>query len=185
MNKTTLQNTSANAPTLRKFRWFWPWQDQQEEEWLQEMARTGWHLRTSDGVGLYTFAKGEPAEVVYRLDYTHLQKNEKAQYLQLFQDADWEYVGEMNGWQYFRKPVTAGQTAEIFTDSESKIQKYRRFLYATIPMLPIYLLLLLVLEDQTHPVLMGMVIGVLTGVVLLLAVIAFKVYRRIGQLKKL
>jgi hypothetical protein len=72
---------------IRKKRWFWPWQDQQEEEWLREMARTGWYLEKADWVGSYTFEQGEPADVVYRLDYNDALKKDKEHYLQLFRDA--------------------------------------------------------------------------------------------------
>ncbi|HLE51739.1 MAG TPA: hypothetical protein VI755_06730 [Anaerolineales bacterium] len=27
---------------IRKFRWFWPWQDENEEAWLKEMSQEGW-----------------------------------------------------------------------------------------------------------------------------------------------
>jgi hypothetical protein len=43
----------------------------------------------------------------------------------------------MAGWQYFRKPVRAGEPAEIYTDAESKIRKYRRLLgYLIIIVMP-------------------------------------------------
>ncbi len=40
----------------------------------------------------------------YRLDYL-VAPRDKADYLQLFLDAGWAYLGEMNSWQYFHKPV--------------------------------------------------------------------------------
>jgi len=27
--------------SIRKFRWFWPWQDENEEIWLREMSQEG------------------------------------------------------------------------------------------------------------------------------------------------
>ncbi len=30
--------------TRCKFRWFWAWNDDREEEWLGSMSREGWHL---------------------------------------------------------------------------------------------------------------------------------------------
>ena len=171
--------------TTRKFKWFWPWQDEQEEEWLRDLALTGLHLRSSDGVGFYTFEHGQPAEIVYRLDYNTLAKKDKEQYLQLFRDAGWEYVGEMNSWQYFRKPVDAGNSDEIFTDNESKIEKYKRFLYTTLVMLPIYMMFIVVFDINERPFLYGMVLGFFTVCVILLSGIAIKVYLRMQQLKKL
>lgn len=180
-----MQKTIVGQSKTRRFRWFWPWQDQQEEEWLHELALTGLHLRSSDGAGFYTFEQGEPAEIVYRLDYNALQKKDKELYLQLFRDAGWEYVGEMNGWQYFRKLVEPGKTAEILTDNESKIQKYKRFLYETLAFIPIYLIFFFILDINERPVLYGILLGFFAMVTLLFGVIAVKVYQRMGQLKKL
>lgn len=114
--------------TITKTRWFWPWQDDKEEAWLEEMSTSGWHLTAVKLMGRYTFKKGVPRRCIYRLDYMWMDKKKFADYLQIFQDAGWEYIGEMSNWRYWRKPVAAGETAEIFTDNESKIKKYQRVL---------------------------------------------------------
>lgn len=113
---------------LKKRKWFWPWQDEEEEAWLGEMALAGWHLSRVDLLGSYTFRYGEPNRVVYRLDYMPAKKGDFQDYLQMFQDAGWEYVGEMSNWRYWRKQAAAGEQIEIFTDAESKVRKYRRLL---------------------------------------------------------
>ena len=51
---------------IRKFRWFWPWQDQQEEAWLTEMSQSGWHLVSMAGPAVYTFERGETRLYFYR-----------------------------------------------------------------------------------------------------------------------
>jgi hypothetical protein len=112
--------------SMRKFRWFWPWQDDVEEAWLGAMSSEGWHLSKLGFGGIYQFLKGSPSNFMYRLDFRSNSRKEKDQYIQLFQDAGWEYIGEMFFWQYFRKPVKSGEEAEIFTDNESKILKYHR-----------------------------------------------------------
>jgi hypothetical protein len=120
---------TTTSTTIRKFRWFWPWQDENEEAWLESMAETGWHLAAVQLFGKYTFRQGEPGHVAYRLDYMPTRnRTELEGYLQVFQDAGWNYVGEMSNWRYWRKAVQPGETAEIFTDNESKIRKYRRLL---------------------------------------------------------
>jgi hypothetical protein len=53
------------------------------------------------------FAHGAPRDDVNRLDCL-VSKADYEEYKQLFQDAGWELVGEMMGWQYFRKPAGAG-----------------------------------------------------------------------------
>ena len=111
---------------VTKFKWFFAWQDEEEENWLHEMALQGWHLIGFSFPTLYRFEKGEPNNVFYRLDYKTSPRRDMDAYLQLFKDTGWEYCGEMAGWQYFSKEPKAGETLEIFTDDESKIAKYRR-----------------------------------------------------------
>ncbi len=128
-----MENTIA-----RKFKWFWPWQDEQEEGWLRKMSQQGWHLRPVGGqvrvgrwhlpvglLGIYSFVVGEPMDYVYRLDYQPSLKD-KQDYLQLFHDAGWESIGAREGWRYFRKEGGPEEVIEIFTDGESKIGKYKR-----------------------------------------------------------
>ena len=113
---------------MKRTRWFWPWQDEKEETWLEEMSTTGWHLTSVQLPCFYTFDQGKPQRNVYRLDYMLMKKVKLDEYLQIFRDAGWEYVGEMSNWRYWRKQVVNGEAAEIFTDNESKIRKYQRML---------------------------------------------------------
>lgn len=123
-----MEATKNNTTTIKRTRWFWPWQDEKEEGWLEEMSQTGWHLKSVQLPCVYTFAKGEPCRNAYRLDYMLMKKDQLDEYLQIFQDAGWEYVGEMSNWRYWRKRVANGEIPEIFTDNESKIKKYQRML---------------------------------------------------------
>jgi len=114
--------------TIRKIKWFFPWQDEQEEAWLRSMSQKGWHLSSVGLPCIYRFRTGKQIDYVYRLDYQTFPKKDKQEYQQLFRDAGWEYIGEMSAWQYFRKEVKEAEPPEIFTDVESKIAKYRRIL---------------------------------------------------------
>ncbi|MFC2072194.1 DUF2812 domain-containing protein [Chloroflexota bacterium] len=127
--------------TIRKFKWFWPWQDEQEEAWLRNMSQKGWHLSSLELPCIYRFRTGEPRDYVYRLDYQRFPKKDKQEYQQLFRDAGWEYICEMSSWpQYFRKEAREGETPEIFTDIESKVAKYKR----VMAFLAFYVLILIV-----------------------------------------
>jgi hypothetical protein len=113
---------------VKKFRWFWPWQDEAEEAWLGEMSQKGYHLSSVGLLGRYTFSIAGPRDYVYRLDYQTFPEKDKQEYLQLFRDAGWEHIGEMSAWQYFRKGAKQRELNEIFTDVESKVAKYKRVL---------------------------------------------------------
>jgi hypothetical protein len=113
--------------TRRIFKWFWAWQDEREETWLESLSREqGLHLASIAPFGVYTFNVGPPRAMIYRLDYQYLKGQDEPAYLQLFEDAGWEHVGQMSNWHYFRRPEVPGQPREIHTDRESKAAKYRR-----------------------------------------------------------
>ena len=118
--------------TITKFKWFWAWDDEKEEIWLSNMAREGWHLKELGLPGNYTFESGEPREDHYRMDFITNRRNYQ-NYIQLFKDAGWEHLGELGGWQYFRANAEENAIPEIYTDKDSKIQKYQRLItYLTI-----------------------------------------------------
>lgn len=170
--------------TIRKFRWFWPWQDENEEAWLREMSQEGWHLDSVGLLGQYTFTAGHPQDYVYRLDYINPAKDKPA-YLQLFRDAGWEHVGEMTNWQYFRKQVQEGEAPEIFTDVETKVEKYRRLLAFEV----IILIVLVVTTRGSFPYfapIWQLSLRVLLTLLLMVHLfIAIRTWRRINQLKRL
>ena len=140
----------AKKVKVRKL--FFIWQDEDEERWLEEMARNGLHLASVSSFGRYTFQQGKPREFVYRLDYQEKMKQEMQDYYQLFRDAGWEFVGERSFFKYFRKPRRAGEVNEIFTDNRSKIAKYKRillfFLISLIGICPAFILTLTQLNNN-------------------------------------
>jgi hypothetical protein len=105
----------------------WAWNDEKEELWLGEQEKAGWRLARILPWG-YTFARSAPADMAYRVDFGPGRRNDRSEYFGLFRDAGWEHVGERGLWQFFRKPVVGAEVPEIFTDTESRIAKYRRLL---------------------------------------------------------
>ncbi len=124
--------------TIKKFHWYWAWDDEKEEAWLREQSLAGLHLKDVSFPSVYTFEQGKPSDNVYRLDYFYDRKDMPA-YLQVFEDAGWEYLGEMSGWQYFRTESVDGEAPEIYSDNASKAKKYERLILYLVIFLPIYL----------------------------------------------
>jgi hypothetical protein len=168
--------------TIKKFKWFWAWNDEKEEAYLREMALEGWHFQSVTFPGYYIFEKGEPRNDFYRLDFLSNYKD-KENYLQLFEDAGWGHVGEYGSWQYFRKTALEGETPEIFTDNESKIKKYSRVITFLVVIFPIYSIILINLNKAE-----GLFYEIVTFIcflfVILYAYAMVMLLRRIGQLKK-
>jgi predicted phosphoadenosine phosphosulfate sulfurtransferase len=89
-----------NQTNIRKAKWFWPWQDEQEEAWLEQMSRQGLHLKQAHIAAFYDFVQGSSQNYTYRLDFQDsLKPKNKDEYLRLFTDAGWEHLGQMGGWQ--------------------------------------------------------------------------------------
>ncbi|UCD98247.1 MAG: DUF2812 domain-containing protein [Chloroflexota bacterium] len=171
--------------TLRKFKWFWAWQDEAEEAWLREMAKNGWHLSQIVFPTVYEFRSGELKDIVYRLDYRAHWRMEKDDYMQLFQDSGWEHVQETAGWHYFRQLTHAGEDLEIFTDAESKIDKYQRLL-TFLGILALPLIVLIINFRNPPPYDWFSPIRVIMVLIFVLYVYAFiRILMRINQLKRI
>jgi hypothetical protein len=123
---------------MKKFRWFWAWQDEQEAAWLRQMSKEGWHFKSRSVLGSYLFEQGVPVDYVYRLDF-FVNRKDVSSDLQIFKDNGWEHVGEVSGWQYFRIKNTSSNLPNIFNDNLSKSKKYERLLLFLTIFLPIYL----------------------------------------------
>jgi hypothetical protein len=113
-----------SASVVRKYKLWFVWQDEEHQQWLERMAREGLHLRATNAIGMHTFVRGAPADMVYRWD---VQKG-TPHYLQLFRDAGWEHVASTMGWHCWRKARQAGATPEIFTDTAGKLARNGRIL---------------------------------------------------------
>lgn len=99
--------------TVRK--WFWVWDFEKEEQWLNLMAQEGWLL---DGVkfAAYRFVRCEPGDYAVRLEMHACDGD----YIDFMRQTGAEYVGRMAQWVYFRKK-TADGPFDLFSDLESRI----------------------------------------------------------------
>lgn len=103
----------AERKTIRK--WFWVWDFDREERWLNQMAMQGWAL-AEVGFCRYTFEKCEPGEYVVRLQ---MQKNDP-DYVAFLEEIGAEYVGRIVQWIYVRRRAEKGPF-ELFSDTQSRL----------------------------------------------------------------
>ena len=104
--------------TIRK--WFWVWDFEKEERWLNEMAMSGWAL-VSVGWCRYTFEACEPGEYTIRLEMRGADEG----YMSFMQETGAEFIGRLFGWIYFRKRSEEG-SFDLYSDIDSRISHLSR-----------------------------------------------------------
>ena len=153
------------------------------------MSQAGYHLSSIGLPGFYEFTLGKPVSYVYRMDYQLFHKKDRTEYLQLFKDAGWEYLGEMSAWQYFRKEAVPGALTEIYTDADSKIAKNKRI----ITYMSIFCLILAVLavnipggilKNESYPWWSYIPLAIVISVITLLLYAIVRLVFRIRQLNR-
>jgi hypothetical protein len=91
-------------------KWFWVWDFEKEEVWLNKMAGKGLHL-CNIGFCKYTFEEGVPGEYTIRLEM--LEKSpgnvESKQYIRFIEETGAEHIGSFFRWVFFRKKAGGGR----------------------------------------------------------------------------
>lgn len=101
---------------LKKVRkWFWLWEFEEEERWLNQMADSGWALEKV-GFAVFYFRPCQPGEYIIR---TEMRDKDDA-YVAFVEETGAEYVGRMAKWIYFRRKTELGDF-RLFSDLESQI----------------------------------------------------------------
>lgn len=169
------------AETKKVFKLFAYWQDTKEEEWLNQMAKDGWLLK--DYRFFYFFEKSEPGNYVYKTDYKTLKNTDFQEYKAIFKDAGWEHAAQFAGWHYFRTKTDNGVLPDIYSDSDSRIQKYtsvlRTISLAYFALVAIFLLFLLNPESDVS----DFTKGIFTGILGASAVVIWSVLLKVKKLK--
>jgi hypothetical protein len=105
------------------FRWWWGWNPETIESWLEREEGLGWNLVDISSLGVnYSFIRGESRKVAYRFDF---QAKAGYDYRRLLEDAGWSLVNEGSGWYYWRQEYS-GRKPEMFTDVESLLDRNKR-----------------------------------------------------------
>ena len=134
----------------RVFRYYTIADWEREQNWLTDMASQGWRFLKTNGF-FYTFERCEPENVAYRLDYSGLREGDRGDYYAMLRDYGWEYLQDINGFSYFRKPADGvlKEELELFSDGESRIKMIKKFLVAKMPLA--YLIFLAVILVNAKP----------------------------------
>lgn len=108
------------------YKWFWAWEFDKEEKWLNEMAAKGLTLSSMHFIK-YVFEETEPGEYQVRIELldnapTHA---ESESYIRFVEETGAEQVASWVNWVYFRKK-TADGPFELFSDNSSRIRMLNR-----------------------------------------------------------
>ncbi len=106
--------------TKKVTKWFWVWDYEKEELWLNAMAQEGWALQRV-GFCTYYFERTEPGEYIVRLE---CRKKDEG-YVSFVTDMGAEYIGRVAMWIYFRRKSDLGEF-ELNSDLDSRIEQLTR-----------------------------------------------------------
>lgn len=109
-------------------KWFWPWNFEKEEKWLNEMSSKG-HQLVAVEFCKYIFEASIKDKYAYRLELLENMPSsrESISYIGFLEETGVEYIGSVARWAYFRKEVT-NTPFEIYSDIDSKIKHYKRIM---------------------------------------------------------
>lgn len=109
-------------------KWFWAWNFDKVEKWLNEMASIGLCLSSASFLR-YEFEDCLPGEYNFRLEMLEYLPDhpESRQYISFIEDTGAEHVTSFMRWVYFKKK-TADGPFDLFSDSTSKIRHLNRLL---------------------------------------------------------
>lgn len=171
---------------MRIFKFFF--NDAKEEQWINDMANQGWHLKKIQ-FSFYYFEQGEQGEYEYRLEVldSFIKGKDMKEYLDFTECAGIELVQKHLNWLYFRQHKSKG-SFELYSDASSKLTYFNRMLSIYYPLIFINLLAfstndVFALGELTYN--LSFFISILNLLaVILLSIVTFKVIKRKRILKK-
>ena len=103
-------------------KWFWAWEFDKEEQWLNDMAAKGKAL-VSARYATFEFEDSAPGEYAVRLEMLENSPTspEGQQYIEFVEGTGAECVGTVMKWVYFRKK-TADGPFELHGDNATRIK---------------------------------------------------------------
>ncbi len=115
-------------------KWFWAWEFDEEEQWLNDMAKLG-KVLVSVRYVTYEFEDSAPGEYVIRLEMLENAPCSDAgrQYVSFVEETGAEYIGRMMRWVYFRKKIADGPF-ELHGDNATRRKHLQRILRLLIPL---------------------------------------------------
>ena len=108
------------------YKWFWGWEFDKEEKWLNEMASKGLTLASMHFIK-YIFEETDPGEYQVRVELLEKKPThpESEAYIRFVEETGAEQVASWIDWVYFRKK-TADGPFELYSDNTSRLKMLNR-----------------------------------------------------------
>ena len=115
-------------------KWFWAWEFDKEEQWLNDMAAQGKAL-VSARYATYEFEDCQPGEYAIRLEMLEKfpSSQESQQYIEFVESTGAEFVGKVMKWVYFRKKKELGDF-ELHGDNATRIRHLKGIMTLLLPL---------------------------------------------------
>ena len=160
--------------------WWWGWNPEKIEDWLEEMELEGWNL-VSVGFAyvVFKFEKGESRKIRYCVDY---QVNVGNNYFELFKEDGWELADDkIIPWYIWRKPYE-NERPSIYTDTKSLIERNNRLIKTVGILVPLEIFIFYLLLEHNSGIVGALIFIVL--IITFLGYVAAQLYRYNKRLEK-
>lgn len=115
-------------------KWFWAWEFDKEERWLNDMAAQGKAL-VSARYATYEFENSAPGEYAVRLEMLENSPDseEGQQYIEFVESTGAEFVGKVMKWVYFRQKKALGEF-QLHGDNATRSKHLKRIISLLLPL---------------------------------------------------
>lgn len=105
---------------IKVFKWWWAWDYEMIENWLEEMEGQGWTLIDTNLKGVFfNFERSKPAKARYCIDY---QTKLTPEYIRIITDDGWKLYPVGMGWYILRKEYEDVRP-DLYNDFDSLITR--------------------------------------------------------------
>lgn len=109
-----------------RHKWFWVWEFDREEKWLNEMSAKGYEL-VDVGFATFYFERCTPGQYTVRLEMLDRFPGsyESGNYIHFVEETGAKYVGSVLGWVYFKRESSMGEF-QLYSDHKGKLAHLNR-----------------------------------------------------------
>jgi len=168
---------------MKSLRFFFIWQDDKEEAWLNNLSTKGQRLDSVSFPFTYHFSSDSSKRYIHHLNTLKGPETSAEAFKETFQKFGWKHIGRMNGWHYFQKEAASGDEPVLDWSKKTKADKYQGYMMALVGLLPFLLIIFPAFGRRFAPPLFDVLRIAYFIFLALYTLITFKVYRRVNQLR--